>query len=384
MNCQKVVINIASLNEIMSAVNKKFKEELVGVGVRRKKYGKIPFTSMCLNYLTRGGIPRGVLIEFSGAEGSGKSTSSLDLVGNAQRLFQQEWEDEIKTLEEMSKRNKTQEEQLRLLKLTGAKKVVYIDVENTLDEDWATTLGVDIENLLVIQTTEQSAEDIFQIILDMIPTNEIGLIILDSLGAMTSKQAFEKQMDEKTYGGISQPLTTFSKKVTGLCADTGTTLLAINQLRDNLSSAYGGTVTTGGRGWKHQCSLRLQFNKGRFVDNKNAELTNGAENVAGAYSEVIVVKNKVTKPDRRMAKFIIKFEEGIDKYADIIFLGEHFGLISKGGAWYQFINTETGEIFTDENGEVKLQGQGKVIEYLKARPELYEDLATRLIELCSE
>ena len=96
-------INIASLNDVMNAVNKKFKEELVGIGVRRKKYGKIPFTSMSLNYLTRGGIPRGVLIEFSGAEGSGKSTSSLDLAGNAQRIFEQEWQDEIKALEEMPK-----------------------------------------------------------------------------------------------------------------------------------------------------------------------------------------------------------------------------------------------------------------------------------------
>lgn len=338
---------------------------------------------MCLNYLTRGGIPRGIMVEFSGAESSGKSTTSLDLAGNAQKLFLEEWQKEVEALEALPKLNKTQEEKLRTLKLVGEKKVVYVDVENSLDEDWAIKLGVDLDKLVVIQTTQQCAEEIFQIILDMIETGEVGLVVLDSIGVLVSKQAFEKTMEEKTYGGVSAPLSTFSAKAVGVCAKHGATILAINQLRENFNSMYGGTKTTGGRAWKHNVVLRLQFNKGKFVDDKNTELTNSAENVAGAYTEVSVMKNKVTKPDRRLAKFILKFEYGIDEMADIILLGEAFGLISKGGAWYQFVNTETGEILTDEEGkEVKLQGQGRVIEYLKNNPELYSDLKTTIAELC--
>lgn len=320
---------MATINEVMKDFNKKFKADLAHVGLPQYDYERIPFTSPRLNYMTFGGIPRGKLIEFYGEEHGGKTTTALDIVANFQQLYPD-------------------------------LKVLWVDAENTLDVVWATKLGVQVEELLILNPEAQGAEDIFQFVLDMIDTGEVGLVVIDSLGVMVSNLAmYEKEIAEKTYGGIAMALTNFSKKAEGLCQRTKCTCIGINQMRANMNSMYGGMTTTGGQAWKHNCSVRLEFRRGKFIDDDNKELTRGAENPAGNKVEVSMIKNKTCPPTRRTGFYTIKYLSGIDYLSDLIEVCIKDGIIDKAGAWFTIIDTESGEVLSD-----KIQGQANVNKFL--------------------
>lgn len=260
---------MSKLDTLVAEINKTWKEDIAARGIKRIKLEKIPFTSPRLNYMMYGGLPRNRIIEFAGEENSGKTTTALDVCKNAQILFNKEFEDEMSNAS-------TSEQRKKYLQGRGVKKIVYADCENTLDEDWAVTLGVNVDDMYVLKPQSQSAEEIFQMLLDMIETDEVGLVVIDSLGVMLSQQAFEKDVTEKTYGGISMALTLFSKKAELLCTKYDCTLIGINQMRDDLNSTYGGRTTTGGKAWKHNCfsgNTKLLTDKGikRFRDFKDGE-----------------------------------------------------------------------------------------------------------------
>ena len=253
----------------------------------------------------------------------------------------------------------------KYLEQRGPKQVVYADCENTLDEDWASTIGVNVNDMYIIKPQTQAAEDIFQMLLDMMNTDEVGLCIVDSLGVMLSRQAYEKDMTEKTYGGIAMPLTLFSKKAEMICTKTGCTLIGINQLRDKLDSMYGGTTTTGGRAWRHNCSLRLEFRKGDFIDANGNKLNRSCDEPKGNKVMVSIVKTKVCKPDRKTGFYTLMYDYGIDEIADLVEVGMKYGIVQKSGAWFSFCDIDTGEIITDEEGkEIKIQGQQGVVDFL--------------------
>ena len=321
------------IDEIMKNFNKTWKEELVHTGVATYDYERIPFTSPRLNYMTFGGVPVGKLVEFYGEEHGGKTTTALDVVANYQQVYD--------------------------------RKVLYVDAENTLDTVWATKLGVDLDQLIILNPTSQGAEDIFQFVLDMIDTNEIGLVIIDSLGVMVSNQAMEKTVDQKTYGGIAMALTNFSKKAEGLCMRNNCTVIGINQMRDDMNSMYGGTTTTGGKAWKHNTVLRLEFRRGKFIDSKGNELSRSAENPAGNIVNVALTKSKVCPPTRRTGFYTLKYDTGIDYLNDLIEVAIKYGIVKKSGAWFEIIDTETGEVISD-----KVQGQANVYALLESDEEL--------------
>lgn len=321
------------IDEVMKNFNKTWKEELVHTGVATYDYERIPFTSPRLNYMTFGGIPIGKLVEFYGEEHGGKTTTALDVVANYQQVYD--------------------------------RKVLYVDAENTLDTVWATKLGVDLDNLIILNPTSQGAEDIFQFVLDMIETDEVGLVIIDSLGVMVSNQAMEKTVDQKTYGGIAMALTTFSKKAEGLCMKYHCTVLGINQMRDDMNSMYGGTTTTGGKAWKHNTALRLEFRRGKFIDDKGNELTRSAENPAGNIVNVALIKSKVCPPTRRTGFYTLRYDSGIDYLNDLIEVAIKYDIVKKSGAWFEIVDTETGEMLTD-----KVQGQSRVYSMLEEDTEL--------------
>ena len=321
------------IDEIMKNFNKTWKEELVHTGVATYDYERIPFTSPRLNYMTFGGVPVGKLVEFYGEEHGGKTTTALDVVANYQQVYD--------------------------------RKVLYVDAENTLDTVWATKLGVDLDQLIILNPTSQGAEDIFQFILDMIDTNEIGLVIIDSLGVMVSNQAMEKTVDQKTYGGIAMALTNFSKKAEGLCMRNNCTVIGINQMRDDMNSMYGGTTTTGGKAWKHNTVLRLEFRRGKFIDSKGNELTRSAENPAGNIVNVALIKSKVCPPTRRTGFYTLRYDTGIDYLNDLIEVAIKYGIVKKSGAWFEIIDIETGEVISD-----KVQGQANVYALLESDEEL--------------
>ena len=323
------------IDEIMKNFNKTWKEELVHTGVATYDYERIPFTSPRLNYMTFGGVPVGKLVEFYGEEHGGKTTTALDVVANYQQVYD--------------------------------RKVLYVDAENTLDTVWATKLGVDLDQLIILNPTSQGAEDIFQFILDMIDTNEIGLVIIDSLGVMVSNQAMEKTVDQKTYGGIAMALTNFSKKAEGLCMRNNCTVIGINQMRDDMNSMYGGTTTTGGKAWKHNTVLRLEFRRGKFIDSKGNELTRSAENPAGNIVNVALIKSKVCPPTRRTGFYTLRYDTGIDYLNDLIEVAIKYGIIKKSGAWFEIVDVETEEVLSD-----KIQGQSNVYKELESENLLLE------------
>lgn len=363
---------MSKLDKIVSDINKEWKENIAAKGIPHIDSVKIPFTSSRLNYMTYGGIPRDRLIEFSGDEGGGKTTSALDICKNAQLLFNAEYESEMSNADATRK---------KYLEARGPKRVVYADCENTLQEDWAMTLGVDIDEMYIIKPQTQAAEDIFQMILDMIETDEVGLVVIDSLGVMLSKQAYEKDMSEKTYGGIAMALTLFSKKAELLCHKFDCTIIGINQMRDDVNSSYGGKITTGGRAWKHNCSMRLQFAKGEFLDETGKPLTRSAESPKGNRVMVSILKTKLDKPDRRTGYYTLMYDYGIDEIADLVETAMKYGIINKAGAWFTIMDPETGEVVCDEEGSpLKFQGQITITEYIRDHEDLAEELNDKVLE----
>lgn len=362
--------------------NKQFKEEIAARGIARIETQKIPFSSPRANYMLYGGIPRGRIIEFAGEENGGKTTTALDVVANAQPLFKEEWEDEIKELQEIAKPKKEEQTRLDYLKARGPKQIVYADCENTLDEDWARNLGVDVDNMVILKPMSQTAEQIFEMLLQTIETDEVGLVVIDSLGVMLSAQAYEKSMEEKTYGGIAAALTLFSKKAELLCSKYNCTLIGINQMREDMNSPYGGTITTGGKGWKHNCSVRLMFQKGSYIDERGNEIKRSSESPAGNLVMINVAKTKVCKPDRRVGFYTLRYDSGIDIVADTIEVALKYGIIQQAGAWFNFVDIDTGEIISDDEGEtIKIQGKPNLIEYLEDNQYLLEEITEKINSL---
>lgn len=332
-----------TLDDIIKKVNKDAGSDIIGYGIPKRDYVRIPFTSPRMNYCTYGGLPVGRLIEFYGEEHGGKTTTALDIVANYQQL--EEAKDK-------------------------PRKAAYFDAENTLDVEWATKLGVDVDNLVLLQPESQSAEEILQIILEMIDTDDIGLVILDSIAAMVSDQEMEKEISEKTYAGISQPLTVFGRKAEMACKKHNCTIIGINQIRDDLGAMWGGAVKTpGGRAWRHLCSVRMQFTRGSFINEKGEEIKRTSESPAGNIVLMSMVKNKTCPANRRGGFYTINYANGIDYLKDLIDVAMKYDLIQQAGAWFSIINPDTGEVVAD-----KIQGSSKVYSFLQ--DEEHEDVLT--------
>lgn len=336
----------SNLDLIIKDLNKKMKVGNIQLGVDFQEVQKIPFSSCRLNYMTYGGIPVGRIAEFYGADGSGKTTTAIDVAGNAQRMFPD-------------------------------KKVLFVDIEHTFDSCWATKLGLNCDDIIYLDPDSMGAEEVFNMMIELIDSGEISLCILDSIGAMVSMRANEKQIGERTYGGVSMALTEFSKKITPVLARTQTAFIGINQVRDDMNSMYGGTTTTGGRAWRHSCSTRLEFRKGNYIDDKDNKLSRACENPAGNIVNVALVKSKVCRPDRKVGFYTLKYLEGIDYVSDAVDVAIKMGLVAQGGAWFSLVDIETGEILN------KFQGKSKLVEHLKENDN-YTDFYSKLEKLLNE
>ena len=336
-----------TLAEIMKDMNKEWGGDVIRKGVSEYDYKRIPFTSPRLNYITHGGLPVGKLIEFYGEEHGGKTTTALDSIANYQNT------DDGRT-------------------------VLYVDAENTLDSVWATRLGVDVDSMIIMNPTSQGAETIFEKTLRIIETGEIGFVVIDSLGVMMSNQAYEKSVEEKTYGGIAMALTNFSKQAEGLCHKNECTLIGINQMRADMNSTYGGKTTTGGMAWKHNVSVRLGFSKGYSFDSKYAKVASTVENPYGNIVNVAMTKNKTCPPDRRNGFYTLVYSKGIDYLYDLTEVCMKYGVIEKSGSWYYLKDVANGEEIK------KLQGQYAVSEFLSDEDnidvlKMYEDFLEQKI-----
>ena len=350
---------MSKLDIIAKEIGKKFGESTIGYGVKKAEYDKIKFTSPRLNYMTFGGLATGRIYEFAGPEGSGKTTSAFDLMKNAQIKFQKEYE------EEQAKGNTAFEE----------RKVFFLDEEGTFDAVWARKFGVNVEKVMIWQPQGESAEKVLDVLRNVIETGEVGLAILDSIATLVSEQVYEESLEKKAYGGIAATLTRFVNLIKGPLLKYDCTLIMINQVREDLGSMFGGTITPGGRAFKHACSARFEFRKGKFIDDNGKELTNNAENPAGNIIHVVVKKTKIFEPTRRVGYYTIKYLTGPDFMSDYIDVGLQTGVINQRGAYYDILDLSTGEILNQE----KIQGKPKLKEQLELHPD-WIDLINNAME----
>lgn len=373
-----------SLEDILSKINKDFKKELAIKGIGEIKIKKIPFTSPRLNYETYGGIPRGRISMFAGKESSGKSTTALDIVKNGQITFYNEWNDEInecKTFIEVNESKKSYKSQVdekkerqKYLEKRGPLKIVYFDAEGTIDSDWARKLGVDVDNVYLVrlhtQTAEQFLDQVMRVVRD---TDDVGLIIIDSIAVLVPQLVHGESFEQKSMGGNSKVVTDFCNEVCPVLGEKDIACIIINQARDDLKNPYAEFSIPCGNGLKLASSLILTFQKGKLLDAAGNEQKASYETPQGNLVWVRVQKTKIFKPDRRVAFYTLSYDYGVDVVADLIPMAVDLGVIDKSGAWFKIKNPDTGELLTYEDGElIKFQGQANLMAFLRENKQVFD------------
>ena len=345
-------------------------------GAKAKRGNKIPFSSPLLNYSTYGGIPRDAITEFFGAPGGGKSTTAVDICKTAYKLFQEEYQDQLLAFQEkINNGNKSLMSEYEDVKERGPKKVLYIDLEHSFDAVWADTLGIREGEIDIMQPPDVFAEDILQTVKEIIETGEVGLIVLYSIPSLVTQSELDKKFGERTVASLSGLLTIFCRKIVQLLTRYGTTLIVINQIRDNMDSPYV-VNTPGGNALKFYCSLRIQFKIGAPVDFLGNELPASTENPAGYKVTAKIVKQKSAPNDRRAGSYYLMAHSGIRVDMDFCMLAVNkYGIINKAGAWFSIKDPYTKEQLVDETGKpVKVNGMTKVFEYVQNNPEYFNRL----------
>ena len=350
-----------SLKEVLRKINKEYGENVVKVGVESLEVdGILSLGSPSFDFCCYGGIPEGRIVEFSGAEGSGKTTASFLVAASYQR--------------EEIKRNPD-----------NPRAIILLDNEGTADPVWALKMGYDMSDnalvpTIVIRPEAQSAEEIFDMALDMLKTGEIGLLIFDSIATLVPQQIVDESMEKNQMGGIAKALTRFANTAIGLLRKYKATLVAINQVRENLSGYGDVLLTPGGRSWKHACSMRLMFKRGEFFDEDGNTLKKTAESPAGHVVEVYVLKTKVCKWDRKLGYMHLNYTKGVDVLQDTIDVALHFGFIDNSvQGTFKLIDLDSGEPMLDDDGTpIKIRGKKHLVEYFNDHLDVWH----RLYDMC--
>lgn len=315
---------MAEIDNLIAEVNKKYKTQIIRKASDLKSIEFIPYSSPQMNYLTRGGVPVGRMIELVGLPQSGKTTTALDIIAN----FQKKYED---------------------------KYCVYLDAENTIDKEWGETLGVNWDTVILIQPESEYGEELLDMLLDYIKSGKIGMVILDSVPFIIPKAVQEKGLDEKSYGGNSALMKAFCDKAVPLCKKHECTFILINQLRENIGNPYKPFKIPCGTAIAHACSQILWFTKGSLLDEKYKEVSSGYSNPIGNLVSVKMEKNKVTKNDRRLGTYTLNYSSGVDEIKDTLDMGLVLGVIVQAGAWFK--------ITKKDGTEAKMQGFNGVQDF---------------------
>lgn len=337
---------------------------------------KIPFSAPIMNWCTYGGIPRNAITEFHGAPGGGKTTTAVDICKNAIKLFKQEHEAKIAELREhVAKGKKEYAGMLEDLIEDGPKKVLYLDLEHSFDKAWSKKLGINRDEIEIMQPPNIPAEDILQTLQDIIETGEMGLVVLDSIPSLVTKAELEKKYGERTVSALAGLLTIFMRKITPILSRYNCTLLQINQIRDNMDNPYV-VNTPGGQAPKFYASLRILFRLGAPVDFLGNELPASTENPAGYIINAKIVKQKSAPFDRKQGSYFLMTQSGLRPDFDFAKLAVNkYGIIKKTGAWFTIADPDTGEVVENDAGmPVKLNGMAKVYDYLQANPDYYNKI----------
>lgn len=348
-----------TIDVVMATLNKTYGRTLIRRGVEYEQIPRIPFRSPRANWMTYGGIPQGRVTELFGPDNGGKTTSALDLVASAQRLATDEWKARTKALKGAT--GKKAQQELDELKELGPRRILYVDTEGTLDKEWAERLGVKVDDLLVLSPQEQSAEQVLQMILDLIDSGAVYLAVLDSVPMLVPQKTYEETLDKKEYGGISGVMTDFCRKLVPRLTHWNTTFISINQSRDDLGNVYNIFKTPGGRMLKHVASLRIYVRRGSFLSADGEELKpSAAEHPGGNVVEMQIVKTKVFPPNRRLGSYTLDYARGVDTLADLLDMAQYFGLIERAGAYFSWAY---------HNETHKAQGRAGLRAYFAEHPD---------------
>jgi recombination protein RecA len=270
-----------------------------------------------------GGFPRGRVIEIYGPESGGKTTLTLHVIAEAQKLGGQ---------------------------------AAFIDAEHALDPSYARKLGVDVDNLLVSQPDH--GEQALEIAETLIRSGGLDVIVIDSVAALVPKAELEGDMGDPSMGLQARLMSQALRKLTAIVSKSRTCLIFINQIREKIGVMFGNPeTTTGGRALKFYATMR--------VDIRRIQAIKEGDKVVGSRTRAKVVKNKVAAPFRE-AEFDIVYGEGISREGDLIDLGVDKGLIEKAGTWLSY------------GGERMGQGRENARTFLKENTDIRQKLESGL------
>jgi recombination protein RecA len=296
---------------------------------RLEKIPSIPTGSLGLDIaLGIGGLPKGRICEIYGPESSGKTTLTLEVIAQCQ-------------------------------KLGGT--AAFIDAEHALDPIYAQKLGVNVDELLVSQPdTGEQALEVADI---MVASGGIDILVIDSVAALVPKAEIEGEMGDHHIGLQARLMSQALRKITGNVQRSNTLVIFINQIRHKIGVMFGSPETTaGGNALKFYASVRMDIRRIGTVKD--------GDEVVGNETRVKVVKNKVSPPFKQ-AEFQIIYNKGINRLGEIIDRGVDLDIIEKAGAWYSY------------NGEKIGQGKSKSIEFLEENPKLQSAIEKQVLEAIS-
>lgn len=333
---------MATLEEVFKNIEKISGKGCLMEGVEVKDVERIPLSMSAVNRMLYGGIPKGRMIEIAGPESSGKTTTTLMMLADYQKQ--------------------------------DSRPAFFVDSEGTYDPRWAAKLGVDNSKGRFIKWAPENvtAEEVFQKILEVAETNEVGFIVLDSIPALVPQQEDAKNMTEYQMGGISKPLTVFSRKLQKvLLTNDSIVFIGLNQLRDNMSQYGSPTTTTGGRAWKHMCSIRLETGATN-VDANGNYVPEASDKTAGVRINISLKKNKTAPRNRRLGCYVLGFETGFDELLDLVDSALAMGLINQAGSSYSYSNNETGEVYAKGLGKTKFMQSFTEETIARLKKEVFE------------
>ena len=280
----------------------------------------IPTGSLSLDVaLGIGGIPRGRIIEVYGPESSGKTTLTLHMIAEAQKL---------------------------------GGEAAFIDAEHALDPVYAKKLGVDIDNLIVSQP--DTGEQALEITESLVRSGALDVIVVDSVAALVPKAEIDGDMGDSHMGLQARLMSQALRKLAGAINKSKTVLIFINQLREKIGVMFGNPeTTTGGRALKFYASVRMDI---RRVENIKQD-----GEVKGNRVRVKVIKNKVAPPFRE-AEFDVVYGQGISKEGNILDMAVNLNIVEKAGSWFSYNGTRIG------------QGRENVKKYLKENPDMLAEI----------
>lgn len=304
----------------------------------------IPTGAVSLDIATGiGGIPRGRIIEIFGPESSGKTTLTLHIIAEAQKM---------------------------------GGKAAFIDAEHALDPEYARNLGVDVNELLVSQP--DTGEQALEICEMLVRSNAIDVVVIDSVAALVPRAEIQGEMGDSHMGLQARLMSQALRKLAGVISKSNTAVIFINQLREKVGVMFGNPeVTTGGRALKFYSSMRLDVRK--------IESIKSGDSVLGNRTRVKVVKNKVAPPFKQ-AEFDIMYGQGISREGDVLDCAVEAKIVEKAGSWYSFNGDRIGQgrenvkAFLSGNKEIMAQIEERLVGSMKVLPPLIVDEDGVIIE----